>query len=117
MRKKFTLFILLVTVHISIIFCQINADQAINSCSNLGYTRPTSKEDCKPGGSNFKCCYIDIPEKGLKYCAFVPGKVTDSVVKEFKNVLSVSSVEIECNKSCYIEIRSILLLILIFILL
>ena len=115
MKKKFIPFILLTTIYISLISCQINLDQAINSCGKLGYTRPASKEDCKPGGSNFKCCLIDIPEKGLKYCAFVPGKVTDNVIQEFKDVLSVSSVSIECNKSWYIHTSSFLLFILIFI--
>lgn len=89
---------------LSFSMCQLNNDQAINSCGMLkDYTQPTKKEDCKPGGHNFECCFVSIPEKKMKYCSYLSGKINDDIITQFKTTLGLPTANIQCNNSSYVS--------------
>lgn len=96
--------------------CQLDKNKAINSCGKLAdYAQPDNQEDCKPGGSHFQCCFVEIPENEMKYCSYLSGTINNDIIEQFKTTLSLDSVTIKCNNSSYLFYNS--LPIIVFLLL
>lgn len=109
---------ILLVIVIGIVYCQIDPGTAINSCGKIGYVPPSTSEDCKPGGEHNLCCYIDIPSRSLKYCAYMPNtKLEDDVITEFKEIIGINNVNIICNSSTKLALKLISSLLMLFFIL
>lgn len=110
--------LILLVIAIGIIYCQIDPNTAINSCGKIGYNQPATSEECKPGGEKNLCCYVEIPNKKIKYCAFMPNtKLEDDVVNEFKKIINESDIKVVCNSSTTIVLNLFFTLFALFSLL
>ena len=71
---------------------------SVNSCGLNSYLQPTSSSDCDvPKSEGYKCCYIKSDSKNFAYCSFVPGKIDNDIIKDFKETLEIEDLEVQCN--------------------
>jgi len=71
---------------------------SLNSCGINDYTPPTKGSDCQATKDDgFKCCYIQSTKKQFAYCSFVPGKIDNDIIDDFKETLEIDDLVIECN--------------------
>ena len=103
---KITLLSLLLTL----ISNQVPIGYSVNSCGNIGYKVPTKKEDCYvPKNVGYKCCYISGNNSEISYCSYVPGKIDNNIINDFKVSLKFSDLKIECNYNMRFGVSFILI--------
>ena len=97
--------LLLVSIIIFLVKCQIPSDQAINTCGKIGNDVPTHRTHCEDDKKGVNCCFVSVTNSTdgyvMRYCAIIPGKLNSNVKEEVKSVLGASDVVIECNKANY----------------
>lgn len=103
-----TLLCLLITIK-----CDLGQVFSVNSCGNLGYSKPSNPQDCVATSSSGSCCYVNVPSLNLSYCAFLPGELRPTAIDLFKKEFGVPS-EIVCA-SRYLSWTMALLFIMTFI--
>ncbi len=95
---------------------KINCQRSVvNTCSNLGYTQPSSSDDCKEDGEI--CCYVEIKDENdnlLKFCVSSPSDIEmDDVKYEIKEYTGFTLQSLKCNKGQFIIHNSLIILALL----
>ena len=90
--------ITILSLLISLISNLVPKGYSVNSCGKLGYDVPKQKSDCyvdKKEG--YKCCFIQSKIKDISYCSYIPGKIDNDIIQDFKNSLKFYDLTVECN--------------------
>ena len=95
---------------------KINCERnVVNTCSNLGYSQPSSSDDCKEDGEI--CCYVEITDdqsQSLRFCVSSPSDIEmDDVKDEIKEYTGFTLQNLKCNKSQFIIYNSLKILALL----
>ena len=100
---KNTLIVLLISLTIS----QVPTGYALNGCGPItDYSQPTQKSDCNVDKSEgYKCCFIKSTSKNFAYCAYVPGKIDDDIIDDFKDAVDIADLQVECNFSKFVSVN------------
>ena len=100
---KNTLIVLLISLTIS----QVPTGYALNGCGPItDYSQPTQKSDCNVDKSEgYKCCFIKSTSKNFAYCAYVPGKIDDDIIEDFKEAVDIADLQVECNFSKFVSVK------------
>ena len=112
---KLTITLYLITLTIN----QVPTGYALNGCGKLtDYSIPTSKSDCDVDKSEgYKCCFIKSDSSSLAYCAYVPGKLDDDIIDDFKEAIGIDDLSVECNFMKFIHVNFSFLFTLFLVLL
>ena len=80
-----------------------NKNYSINSCGSKGifntYNSPQNKSDCKDENEK-NCKFVNITKDDYTktFCAVIHGTYDDEMIKEVKEMINVSSIEIESSE-------------------
>ena len=110
--------IILISLLLTLISNMVPSGYSVNSCGNIkDYEPPKTKSDCYVDkNEGYKCCFIESKSKNIAYCSYIPGKIDNDIINNFKDSLKISDLNVECNYNKKFGVSFILIFTFVFLL-